>query len=94
MSTEFTDELRKSLSDFVQNTSDSEFYQALKDADYEFFSKVEEPKYTVTRGVSFSTVTYAKALDVKSLTFRKALRAITMEPELKGIDHQDLALAA
>lgn len=40
----FTDDLERSLRDFVTNTSDEEFRRGLLEAEYDFYSNVEEPR--------------------------------------------------
>ncbi len=99
MSTEFTEELRRSLDDFVRNTTDAEFYQALQDADYSFFSQVEEPEcYVVRRDVRrVQTATSAQAEVIFTTNFDEIMRRMTVPTGIDGFvaaDHQDLALAA
>jgi hypothetical protein len=43
MPSAFTDDLERSLTDFVANTSDDEFRRGLSEADYAFYSGVNEP---------------------------------------------------
>ena len=99
MSTEFTEELRRSLSDFVRNSSDAEFYQGLRQADYEFFSQVEEPKFSQVRNIDFSVqlgVSDFWELDLTAFAQAFVMQTIPFcdKTDDETVDHENLALAA
>ena len=97
----FTDDLERSLRDFVTNTSDEEFRRGLLEAEYDFYRNVEEPTFSMREVVFAGDVRIAEMGGVfplgisnaQNLLVTQRLSAIVPETPAAA-DHQDLALAA
>jgi hypothetical protein len=97
----FTDDLERSLTDFVTNTSDEEFRRGLLEADYDYYSNVEEPhlamrEFVFTGEVRIGDIDGIFPLGISNaqnlLVTRKFSAIIAETPP--AADHHDLALAA